>query len=430
MTAVLGPDWEHTGPSRLAARAVGHGAAEAARYFDRICDELIDVEVLAGSERPFHRRRGSIRAGATVSSCSRRTKPGGLLPPAGVGPPGAAGTAISPHAIGGRHPPPDGGRSIRMFPGSRWEFSSGLAGVHAATSAVIGDDDQAIHRFRGASVASMLEFSRRFPGCRTARSHHQLSVSPRHCGSPQAGGWTRPHQWEAGDRVFRYAKDIVALCAGCPRGLPGRHLGAGPGPRGRGRTARGPAQVPERQRRNHQFLPGCPAAPQRERQPSAAPYLDGLERAGIPARCEPAGHGPSTIDDEVLVTTIHQSKGREWSVVVVGSQCGPDMATDRIGRHLADCDVYSGEPEDLIGEFDRARQHYTAFTRARCLLVLTASGEPQARFRSIWEEASRWPGVDRDALGRQRFGIVEPAPRQTVDIDHLDRLVVRLAPPG
>ena len=32
---------------------MGHGAAEAARYFDRICDELIDPDVLAGSERPF-----------------------------------------------------------------------------------------------------------------------------------------------------------------------------------------------------------------------------------------------------------------------------------------------------------------------------------------------------------------------------------------
>ena len=27
--------------------------AEAARYFDRICDEMIDLEVLADSERPF-----------------------------------------------------------------------------------------------------------------------------------------------------------------------------------------------------------------------------------------------------------------------------------------------------------------------------------------------------------------------------------------
>ena len=95
---------------------------------------------------------------------------------------------------------------------------------------------------------------------------------------------------------------------------------------------------------------------------------------------------------------------------------------------LAGYGVYAGEPEGLIGEFDRARQHYVAFTRARHLLVLTASGEPNARFHSIWDAAARWPGVDRDSLSRQRFGSAGSAPRQTVDIDHLDRLVLRLNP--
>ena len=131
----------------------------------------------------------------------------------------------------------------------------------------------------------------------------------------------------------------------------------------------------------------------------SGPYLDGLERAGIPVRCEPAGQVRVPAGDEALVTTIHQAKGREWDVVVVGSLCGPEMATDRIGRNLAEFGVYSGEPESLISEFDRARAHYVAFTRARRLLVLTASGEPQARVRSIWDSAVRWPDVDRDALG-------------------------------
>ena len=66
------------------------------------------------------------------------------------------------------------------------------------------------------------------------------------------------------------------------------------------------------------------------------------------------------------------------------------METDRIGRHLADCGVYSGEPEARIGEFDRARQHYVAFTRALRLLVLTASVDLQARFNSICRGAARW----------------------------------------
>ena len=162
----------------------------------------------------------------------------------------------------------------------------------------------------------------------------------------------------------------------------------------------------------------------------SGPYLDGLERAGIPARCEPAGHARAYGGEEMLVTTIHQAKGMEWDVVIAGSLSGPGMETDRVGRTLADHGVYSGEPEAFIADYDRARQHYTAFTRARNLLVLTAAGEPHARFASIWSGAARWPGVDRDTLARQRFGMAASAPGQTIEIGRLHRLVVRLDPAG
>ena len=54
-----------------------------------------------------------------------------------------------------------------------------LAGTHG-NIAVVGDDDQSIYRFRGASVANLLEFPARFPGCRIAklttnyRSHRDI----------------------------------------------------------------------------------------------------------------------------------------------------------------------------------------------------------------------------------------------------------------
>ena len=67
----------------------------------------------------------------------------------------------------------------------------------------------------------------------------------------------------------------------------------------------------------------------------SGPYLDALERAGIPVRCEPAGHDHVPAADEVLVTTIHQAKGLQWDVVVVGSLNEPEMETDRVGRNLA-----------------------------------------------------------------------------------------------
>ena len=130
----------------------------------------------------------------------------------------------------------------------------------------------------------------------------------------------------------------------------------------------------------------------------------------------------------MLVTTIHQAKGREWDVVVVGSLGGPDLETDRVGRNLAEYwGAYPGEPVERIGDFDRARRHYVAFTRACNLLVLTASGERQDRFRSIWEGAARWPCLDRESLALQRFGNPGIQPAATVmEIDRLDRLVVSL----
>ena len=64
--------------------------------------------------------------------------------------------------------------------------------------------------------------------------------------------------------------------------------------------------------------------------------MDGLETAGAPARCEPArcepaGHVRVREGDEMLVTTIHQAKGREWDVVIVGSLSGPDLDAGRVG---------------------------------------------------------------------------------------------------
>ena len=146
---------------------------------------------------------------------------------------------------------------------------------------------------------------------------------------------------------------------------------------------------------------------------------------GIPADCEPAGHGPSVAKDRVLVTTVHQPKGREWDVVIAGSLSGTGMETDRVGRTLSEHGVYSGEPEGYIADYHRARQHFVAFTRARNLLVLTTATEPHARFASIWSGAVRWPSVDSDALARQRFGSTRNTMSSPViEIAHLDRLVL------
>ena len=130
----------------------------------------------------------------------------------------------------------------------------------------------------------------------------------------------------------------------------------------------------------------------------------------------------------MLITTIYQAKGREWDVVMVGSLNGRELETDRVGGALAEyIDGCAGEPSEYTGEFDRARHHYVAFTGARRLLVLTATGEPHDRFHDIWAGTERWADVDRDALARQRFVATQNAtPPDVVEIRHLDRLVLRL----
>ena len=418
--AVFGPDRDI-----LSGRGWGdgvHTVTEAARYFDRICDELIDPLDLARSPRPLV---------AAMGRCLRRYRQL-LLDHNSVD---FAHLQVWTERVlrqddiaartGGdiRHLMVDEFQDISRV---QMRILGRLAMVHG-NIAVVGDDDQSVYRFRGASVVNLLEFPRRFPGSRVLRlttnyrSHRDIVSA--------AGRWMdAAAPWEAGGRVFRYAKDIVPHEPEAHAGYPAVISVRGQDPQGEAR------QLGELLRflRDSSVIASYGQAAlllHSVRDAVSGPYVDGLERAGIPVRCEPAGHVRVPAGDEVLVTTIHQAKGREWDLVIVGSLDVVNLGTDRIGRNLADCGIHSGEPEGLIGDYDRARQHYVAFTRARRLLVLTAAGEPQARFTSIWDEAARWPEVEREAPARQRFGVARAAPRQMFDIDHLERLVVRLVPP-
>ena len=421
--AVLGPERDI-----LAGRGWRDGVqavAGAARYFDRVCDELIDPLGLARSARPLiaamgrslQRYRQLLRDRNIVDFAHLQVWAHRVMQDKGVV--AAVGGAI-------RHLMVDEFQDTSRV---QMLILQRLAGAHD-NIAVVGDDDQSIYRFRGARVANMPEFPNMFPGCRVLglttnyRSHRGIVAA---CGQwmDNAADWSDP---KGAGRSFRYPKDIVSHAPDAHADYPAVISVQGRGPIDEA------GQISDLLRfLVHNGVIGSYGQAalllHSVKDRVSGPYLDGLERAGIPVRCEPAGHVRVPAGDEVLVTTIHQAKGREWDVVIVGSLGGPNMATDRIGRNLADCGVYSGDPENLIGDFDRARQHYVALTRARRLLVLTACGDPQARFNSIWERADRWPGVDREALARQRFGDAGRVPGLTVVIDHLDRLVIKLAPP-
>ena len=421
--AVFGPDWDTL--SRRGWRDGVHTVAETARYLDRICDELIDPEDLTQSGRPFI---------AALGRCCLRYRQL-LLRRNAVD---FAHLQVWAHRVMQDDEVAAGARgSIRYLMVDEFQDTSRVqmrilervAGVHGNIVAV-GDDDQSIYGFRGASVDNLLRFPEWFPGCRVVRlttnyrSHRDIVAA--------VGRWMdAAAQWNVDGRSFRYAKDIGPHAPHTHPDYPAVISVQGQDP---GDEARQLAEllrflkdssVIDRYGQAALLLNSVKDA-------VSSPYLDGLERAGIPARCEPAGHVRVHAGDEVLVTTIHQAKGREWDVVIVGSLNGPDLETDRVGRNLAEYIAgCSGEPVERIGDFDRARRHFVAFTRAKHLLVLTATGEPHPRFSDIWNGATRWPDVDRgDALARQRFGAARnrPAP-PVVEIGHLNQLVVRVSPP-
>jgi DNA helicase-2/ATP-dependent DNA helicase PcrA len=113
----------------------------------------------------------------------------------------------------------------------------------------------------------------------------------------------------------------------------------------------------------------------------------------------------------VQVMTIHQAKGLEFPVVVVGSLDKQISTAKQIDRHLQP--YYHRppfEPESRITLFDRMRLHYVAFSRPEKILVLTSHTQPKAHFAPIWQGLPQWPYVQKDLLAAQRFQLKDRIP--------------------
>ena len=113
----------------------------------------------------------------------------------------------------------------------------------------------------------------------------------------------------------------------------------------------------------------------------------------------------------VQVMTIHQAKGLEFPVVVVGSLSTQLSSPKQIDRELGH--FYRRppfEPEARITTFDRMRLHYVAFSRPQKLLVLAAHEPPKDYFASIWQGLPQWPYVRKHLLAAQRFHLQERMP--------------------
>ena len=131
-------------------------------------------------------------------------------------------------------------------------------------------------------------------------------------------------------------------------------------------------------------------------------YMRFLMDGGIDEYEDEAEYAPSGC---VSFMTIHQSKGLEFPVVIVGSlYARPQEQGDAIIRILEN-DVYHRkpyEPFDRIKYFDFWRLYYTAFSRAQNLLVLTSpetSGswaDPSKYFENVYRELPYYfdPSID------------------------------------
>ena len=117
-------------------------------------------------------------------------------------------------------------------------------------------------------------------------------------------------------------------------------------------------------------------------------YNHGQNQAEAAQQQWPEGHVP--------ILTIHQAKGLEFPVVVVGQLDKIFASSSDHQKHRA-LQKYAQppfEPANRSAEFDLRRLYYVAFSRAKALLILMAVREPGTHLTSLWRQLPSWsPGV-------------------------------------
>lgn len=106
----------------------------------------------------------------------------------------------------------------------------------------------------------------------------------------------------------------------------------------------------------------------------------------------------------VQIMTIHQSKGLEFPVVIVGSLNKSFAVQKQVDRDLLPFSKRGTyETEEQMTQFDRLRHYYVAFSRAQKLLVLTTNESPQPWFSPIWDGLKQYPYIEKETLKAQKF---------------------------
>lgn len=115
-------------------------------------------------------------------------------------------------------------------------------------------------------------------------------------------------------------------------------------------------------------------------------HLDGANQFEDSIELTPPNH--------VQIMTIHQAKGLEFPVVIVGRMDKVSLTTSNSDKPLRDyyhrCPL---EPEKYIPAFDLRRLFYVAFSRAKHFLILSAPQKPYSHFGGLWQTI---PKIDPD----------------------------------
>lgn len=125
--------------------------------------------------------------------------------------------------------------------------------------------------------------------------------------------------------------------------------------------------------------------------------------------------------------TIHQAKGLEFPVVVLGSVYREPRDASRIERTMRTLLGKGGEPIDRIDEFDTMRMFYVALSRAKDLLVLPRYTHGKAAspvFAEILESGTIPPlaSFDMDKMPAPKFGADDLGKTYTYTGDYLPYL--------
>jgi len=380
----------------------------AGRFFDRISEEFIDVDELIDCPVPLHSALGRSYQRYRSLLMERNALDFGLMQR-------LADRALQDQRVADalstrfRHLLVDEVQDVTPVQDALLRRITGARNIIAA----VGDPCQRIYGFRGADLGLMTRFSRHFPDARIVRlgvnyrSHRGIVESLNRFmsgkqGLDDSGSGDQNHQPITSHQPERQPDYPSVISV----------LGADPDDEAQQVADLITFLTRHKVIESYRHVAVLCFSLRGE---IADRFVDAFRDNAIPAFLKPAGIPREQAKslhrrDAVLITTIHQSKGREWPIVVLASLDEPRWHPDPMGAILDHHIDRHRRRSDLNARAsDATCLHYVGMSRSKDLLVLAGNrfNPPLPGFDSVLTTAPEWPNVDKTALAEQRFGPVE-----------------------